>query len=646
MKMPGTPEPKKQAVIVVHGMGEQRPMQTLRGFVSGLLSPDSAPGTGKKLSIRSVLRTAADSLAPPQKRDKDKENYWIVPDARTGSSELSRIRTKPMPINTGSLETDFYELYYSDLLTGNTLQQLGDWFRGLLLRWPHQVPKSQALMWCLLWAATVVIAILVGSELANSPLKRLQDSWESAGPLPDGSKWPIFASLLGAALLMWLLSALYRRHVDSKNTKPGDGVIHRYFSAALCILLPALIGIWAYFSFPWSIFLIPQPLLDAMKGKSLLYQAWLLIKGWSLFKMALAALIAFLAVKMGVPVFGDVARYVRSAPDGVAARGQIRERGLKLLEAVHDAKVLAPGVRGEPAAREYARVVIVAHSLGSIVAYDVLRMFWAKRGANGGKPLSAEAAAAIEMVDKFCRKHPAGPGENANWPLEEYIELQSEAAAAVARQAQGDGWRVSDFVTLGSPLAHAEFLLARDRPRFERLIGERVFPTSPPQLDSGTDTESGGSFLYTSAIDGNKWPHHASLFAVTRWTAVYDPARLIFGGDFIGGNLRRNFGPGIAEARAKLTKPGLLKRLVTHTHYWNPMADCQILSKEALPVDIRPGASAKQHLSLLRKIIFREPRAAAGQGVKSPSGPAPARPGQARSQGRGSQRAGKTSRPS
>jgi hypothetical protein len=624
--MPVAPKPKtKQAVIVVHGMGEQRPMETLRAFVSGLLSPDAVPVSAEKPSMGSMLRKAADSLAPPQRLDEEDENYWIVPDARTGSSELSRIRCKPMPIDTGTLETDFYELYYSDLLTGNTLQQLGTWFRGLLLRWPHQVPKSQAGLWCLLWTATILIIALLGSELANAPVRRLQEAWAAVKPL-EHRLWPGVTSVLGAVLLMWLMSALYRKHVDAKNTKPTTGVIHRYVSVALCLTLPVALGIWVYQYFPWSMFVIPPELFAAMKCQPFLYKAWLLIKGWSTLKMILAALIAYLVVKMGVPVFGDVARYVRAAPDAVAARSQIRERGLQLLEAVHEAKVLEPGARGEPAAREYARVVVVAHSLGSIVAYDVLRMFWAKRGANGGKPLSPDAAAAFEKADKFCREHPAGLGDDVDWPLEKYIETQSAAAAAVAAQAQGDGWRVSDFVTLGSPLAHAEFLLARDRPRFEKLINERVFPTSPPQMDKRQGAFGLRSFLYTSAIDGNIWPHHAAMFAVMRWTAVYDPARLIFGGDFIGGKMRRNFGPGIAEARAKLTKPGLLKRLVTHTHYWNPMADCQILNETALPADIRPGPSAKQHLSLLRKIIFRAPNAAAGKAVRSRSAPAPARP--------------------
>ena len=612
--MADTPEPSKQAVIVVHGMGEQRPMETLRGFVTGLFSPDVTPEQIKTKSLTRALKNAADTLMPPAGIEEVSDQFWIVPDARTGSSELSRIRAKPQPIGTGGLESDFYELYYSDLLTGNTLQHLWAWFRGLLLRWPHQVPKSQAGLWLLLWTATLVIALLLGSELANSPFGRLKAAWANAVHIETW--WTKLSSVAGAALLMWLMSSAYRKHVNTASTKPVDGVIPRSYSAALCLALPPALGVWAYCRLPWSIFTIPGSLLHELRGKSILSQVFILVTGWSLLKMAAAALIAYLVVKMGVPVFGDVARYLRTAPDGVNARSQIRERGLKLLETVHDAKVLAPGAKGEPTAREYSRVVIVAHSLGSIVAFDVLRMFWAKRGANGGKPLSSNALAALDDVDKFCRENPGEAGQNPGWPLEEFVKLQERASAEVS--LQDDGWRVTDFVTLGSPLAHAEFLLSRDRPRFEKLIRERVFPTSPPQLDRRVDKGGQKSLLYLSPADGNQWPHHAAMFAVMRWTAIYDPVFGIFFGDFIGGKMRRNFGPAIAEAHTRLSKPGVFKRLVTHTHYWNPKADCELLNEAELPHDIRPGLSAKPHLALLRMIVFRGP-------PKSRSAPAAAR---------------------
>jgi hypothetical protein len=55
--------------------------------------------------------------------------------------------------------------------------------------------------------------------------------------------------------------------------------------------------------------------------------------------------------------------------------------------------------------------------------------------------------------------------------------------------------------------------------------------------------------------------HSAAPFAVVRWTNIYDPARLVFSGDIIGGPLARTFGPAIIDSCAA-------KHRFTHTRYW------------------------------------------------------------------------------
>jgi hypothetical protein len=54
----------KQAIIVIHGMGEQRPMDTLRGFVRSVWELDS--------------EITANGLPNPA-------DVWSKPDLRTGS---------------------------------------------------------------------------------------------------------------------------------------------------------------------------------------------------------------------------------------------------------------------------------------------------------------------------------------------------------------------------------------------------------------------------------------------------------------------------------------------------------------------------------------------------------------------------------
>jgi len=106
----------KQAVIVIHGMGEQRPMDTLRGFVRSVWELD------KKITANGLPQPSA---------------VWSKPDLRTGSLELRRITTRQsIPTTTfgKGVRSDFYELYWADLSGGSTWGNVKDWIAGLLLR--------------------------------------------------------------------------------------------------------------------------------------------------------------------------------------------------------------------------------------------------------------------------------------------------------------------------------------------------------------------------------------------------------------------------------------------------------------------------------------------------------------------------------
>src|SRR5262249_17250683 len=63
----------KQAIVVIHGMGEQVPMDTLRGFVRAVWETDS--------------EITKNDLPNPAE-------VWSKPDLRTGSLELRRITTR------------------------------------------------------------------------------------------------------------------------------------------------------------------------------------------------------------------------------------------------------------------------------------------------------------------------------------------------------------------------------------------------------------------------------------------------------------------------------------------------------------------------------------------------------------------------
>ena len=86
----------KQAVILIHGMGEQIPMSTLNSFVSSVWSTDT-------------------TLVDPDKPDpntgcnRQGNASGAKPDDRNSSTELRRITTER---DKSGNYTDFYEFYW------------------------------------------------------------------------------------------------------------------------------------------------------------------------------------------------------------------------------------------------------------------------------------------------------------------------------------------------------------------------------------------------------------------------------------------------------------------------------------------------------------------------------------------------------
>src|SRR4051812_41861389 len=87
------------------------------------------------------------------------------------------------------------------------------------------------------------------------------------------------------------------------------------------------------------------------------------LAAWQL--AALTAALSWITNHFVVPYFGRVVRYTRAHPDNISARKNIRERGLALLDELHNGR--------------YGRIIVVGHSLGSILAYDLVSYCWARR---------------------------------------------------------------------------------------------------------------------------------------------------------------------------------------------------------------------------------------------------------------------------
>ena len=115
-------------------------------------------------------------------------------------------------------------------------------------------------------------------------------------------------------------------------------------------------------------------------------------------------------------------------------------------------------IKGLSESGEYNRIVVVGHSLGSVMAYEVLRLLWEQKFCgvfaspyplqSALDELEAEAAAMYTTPSKID------------------IENFQDKQAALWREIRqrGNPWLVTDLITIGSPLAHAQFLLQGDGP--------------------------------------------------------------------------------------------------------------------------------------------------------------------------------------
>jgi hypothetical protein len=457
----------KQAIVVVHGIGEQMPMDTIKGFV------------------RAVWETVTDLT---KNGLPDPAEVWSKPDVRTGSLELRRITTR-QSIPTDSFATgvrsDFYELYWADLSAGSTLSQVEDWVAGLLLRNPFtRVPRDVFLAWIVLWLLTLMVILLA-----------------IATALPD----------------------------------------------------KASVG---------SINLWDCPLLNWLHG----------LEKWKL-GIATAAL-GVLTHKLVVPYAGRVVRYTSAKPDNIAARKNIRERGLELLSNLHQA--------------EYDRIIIVGHSLGSILAYDLISYFWARCPASYTLVEGTAEFDALRNLEQAIAELAASPSSAT---IAAYHVAQAKFAHLLRTRpkpisdAVDTRWLITDFVTLGSPLSHAEFLMANSKQDLLKRQQDREYPMSPPlreELDPktlerakqagfplGNDKPQLLGFPFGSH---QQWQlDHATPFAAVRWTNIYDPSRLVFFGDLISGPVAPVFGPAVIDVNLKALR-GQSWRF-THTRYWTPLPD-------------------------------------------------------------------------
>jgi hypothetical protein len=124
----------RQAVVIVHGMGEQLPQQTLHRFIGAALPP---------------------------RHDDLGVDYYSEPDRVSGSFESRLYRAPREPLRDDPelhAQTDFYEYHWAHLMQGNRLGDLRPMLRRMLLRPVWLVPAGLRLVWVVFWSLAAYLA--------------------------------------------------------------------------------------------------------------------------------------------------------------------------------------------------------------------------------------------------------------------------------------------------------------------------------------------------------------------------------------------------------------------------------------------------------------------------------------------------------
>ena len=246
-------------------------------------------------------------------------------------------------------------------------------------------------------------------------------------------------------------------------------------------------------------------------------------------------------------VVGDAARYLHVAPTNIQRRHEIRQAGVALLKALHEPE------------RKYDRILLVGHSLGSVIGYDILTHAWVD--FNHDPPTGSKDISALEALEELAGSANERPDVVQSAQRRYFEELKSN----------GNRWRVTDFVTMGSPLTHAALLLANDLSDLRKKQDDREFPKCLPVLEtlrrSHVDVKRFSYEVEPKKKDSYRVPHHAAVFAPTRWTNLYFPCRAIFWGDLVGGPLSGVTGEGVRDIAVSTRQRG---GLFSHTLYWSP----------------------------------------------------------------------------
>jgi hypothetical protein len=515
----------RQAIVLVHGMGEQVPMDTVRDFADAVWGKD-----------KTLHDTAADGADPGE--------LFFVPDPNSGSRELRRVSTRksrPRRDATGAYQVrnDFFELYWADSTTDTTWRDFLLWYARLVFRSPRDVPPPVLFIWCLLWLMNIVF-VLAAEIIAIWLLP--------VGILDSGTIKPT----------VWILAG--------SLAVAGAGYVLRWLAPRKQWIGSWMIGGGGFLALWCIVVLLGLPLQQLIRAIADHHNVF-----WPGF-VVLASTVLLLIQGFLIRFFGDVGRYTLASPGNITARQKVRDRGLDLL------KQLSSSGR-------YDRIILVAHSLGTMIAYDLVCLLWAdyvsSLNKNPALVPSAEGTPLAKAIGEVTTAAAAQPFDLAVYRKAQrvlfHVLRDADKKRVDGKSFQPDApilrWLISDLVTIACPLTHAEFLVARTAATLKGRFKRRELSRCPPLLQTQEDNGVFRRSLTYRKGHSQRFAHDG-VFAVMRWTNIHDKPRhpmLFLQGDFIAGPVAPLFGLGIADIKATPTRaPGRLPpRFFSHTIYWS-----------------------------------------------------------------------------
>jgi hypothetical protein len=277
----------------------------------------------------------------------------------------------------------------------------------------------------------------------------------------------------------------------------------------------------------------------------------------------IAALIVTYLIRSVLPSwltssFVDVVRYLDTSPRSYQVRRDVRAGIVDLLRGLHDSG-------------RYQRIIIVAHSLGSFIAYDAISYLWGQMNdlhagpvdPDDTKPDSGASPAGLAGLERAASEVNGDEATVANYQT-------AQRDLWLGLRAAGNPWLITDFISVGSPLCMADRIYTTKRSVFDAKVERLEFPVCPPENERrDANNVNKTPRWYSWNNQGRRVLHHGAPFAVVRWTNIWFPAHLGIAGDWFGGSLQRLFGPGIRDVPLTGNRPRSLIPGWAHALYYH-----------------------------------------------------------------------------